>query len=82
MAFSHSAAISYDEESYLASADYDDSQAWFNSNTDSTMLQSEVSPFAPAPVWDVEATIDPALLLNQHQVPENYPNVAAPIQHF
>jgi hypothetical protein len=82
MAFSHSPAVSHVEESYSASADYDDTMAWFISNTDSAVLQSEVSPSAPAPVWDVDATIDPALLLTQHQDLENYSNDAAPIHHF
>jgi len=82
MAFSRSPAVSYAETSYSASADYDDTMAWFISDTDSAMLQSGVSPSAPAPVWDVNATIDPALLLTQHQDLENYPNNAAPIHHF
>jgi hypothetical protein len=82
MAFSHSPVVSHVEESYSASAYYDDTMAWFISNTDSAVLQSEVSPSAPAPVWDVDATIDPALLLTQHQDLENYSNDAAPIHHF
>ena len=82
MAFSHSPAVSHVEESYSASADCDDTMVWFISNTDSAVLQSKVSPSAPAPVWDVDATIDPALLLIQHQDLENYSNDAAPIHHF
>jgi hypothetical protein len=82
MAFSHSPAVPHVEESYSASADYDDTMAWFISNTDSAVLQSRVSPSAPAPVWDLDATIDPALLLTQHQDLENYSNNATPIHRF
>ena len=80
MALSRSPAVSYLENSYSDSTDYDDTMAWFVSETGSTMLQSGVSTSAPAPVWDVDATIDPALLLTQHQ--DLDPSDAAPIHHF
>jgi hypothetical protein len=80
MNFSRSPAFSFVEESYSASADYGDTMAWYISDTDSTMLQSGLSPPALAPGWDVDATIDPALLLTQHQDLENFSNDAAPIQ--
>lgn len=81
MAFSRSPAVSYVGKSYSASSDYDNTMAWFP-DTDSTMLQSGVSPSTPGAVWDVGATIDPALLLTQQQDLENCPNDAAPIHHF
>ncbi|KAK0111627.1 hypothetical protein ONS95_001973 [Cadophora gregata] len=82
MAFSHSPAVSHVDESYSASAGYDNTMTWFISNTDSALLQSEVSTSAPTPVWGLDATIDPALLLTQHQDLENYSSDAAPIHHF
>jgi hypothetical protein len=80
MAFSRSPAFSYAEESYSPSVDYDDTMAWFISDTDSSMPRYGVSPPAPAPSWDIDATIDPALLLTQYQNGGNFPNDAAPIQ--
>ncbi|KAH7411320.1 hypothetical protein BKA64DRAFT_720072 [Cadophora sp. MPI-SDFR-AT-0126] len=53
MASSHSPAVSHIEESYSASADYDDTMAWSISNTDSAVLQPEISPSAPAPIWRI-----------------------------
>lgn len=82
MTFSPSPTFSFGEESDLASADYDDTMAWFISDTDSTRLQSGVSPPTLAPGPQVGATIGPVLLLTQHQDLENCPNDAAPIQHL
>jgi len=82
MDFSHNPAISYVQESYSDSPNDDDTMAWSISNTNSTVIQSAVSPSAPTPFWDVDATIDPALLLAQGQDLENYSNDAAPIHHF
>ncbi|KAI1869076.1 uncharacterized protein JN550_006063 [Neoarthrinium moseri] len=80
MAFSRSPALSHFEEIYGASADYDDTIAWSISEADSTMLQSGVLPSALAPGREVDATIDPALLLTQHQDLENSPFDAAHMQ--
>lgn len=81
MAFSRSLASSHIEESYSVSANYDDTTSWPISDTDSVMLQSDVLPPALAPSWDVDATINPALLVTRHQDLETFPNEAAPIQH-
>jgi hypothetical protein len=80
MSFSRSPAFSIVEESFSASAGYNDTMAGFISDTDSNMLQFGVSPPALAHGWEDNATIDPALLLTQHQDLENFPNNATPSQ--
>jgi len=71
MAFSHRPVVSYVEEGYVASTEYEDTG----------VFQSSASSSAEAPVWDVDATIDPTLL-TQHQDWENSSNNAVPIHHF
>lgn len=80
MAFLQSPALPYAEEGYSAPTDYEDTMRWFPSAVDSTELQSGEPPPALLPEWEVDATIDPALLLTQHQCLESYPNNATPIQ--
>lgn len=68
------------EESYFASTEHNDTISWLTSETESTMLQLDVSPPAHAAAWEVDATIDPALL-SQREDLESSINQVAPMQH-
>ena len=60
-------------------ADDDDIAEWSFPNTDAAMSQCSISPPRVAPGLEADATINPAMLLLQHEDLETCPN-AAPIQ--
>lgn len=69
------------DEFFSGSIDDADNMEWASSDPNLEMLQSNVSPPILNFYSEVEPTIDPALLLTQHQDFVHFTNGATPFQY-
>lgn len=79
MAWSPSWASAYDGEANLTVAEIISSEEWATSYQDPAMSNATSKMDRPAPGWGHDATIDPALLLQQH-VSADIPAYDTPVQ--